>query len=379
MNVRLFRPDLGERELEAVRGAFDRAWLGLGPKVSEFEEKWSAFVGAPCSVATNSATAGLHLALAVWRFPRGKKVLVPGMTFAATALAPLYEGLEPVFVDCDPETLGLDLGDLERKIDKDCVAVMPVHMGGHPVPMDRLLDLCAPHGLKVVEDCAHTAGGEYKGRKLGTWGDMGVFSFEEKKCMTTGDGGMIALADPGFEEPLKAMRWMGIDKDTWKRNRLYTEAGADVRHWYYEIALLGYKYNMNDLAASIGLVQLERIHELNGARHRALLTYLERLKGLRHARPLFPYVTDGTCPYWIFGLRCDDRDGLMAHLKERGVSTGLHYSPLTAHPLFAPYACPLPNAQRLYGEMITLPLFAGIREEEIAYVCDNVSNWDKAQ
>ena len=151
MNIRLFKPSLGNEELEAVKDAFNRSWIGLGPKVNEFEEAWEKFLGCEEAIALNSATAALHLALAVFRFPEGKKVLVPSLTFSSTASAILYNRLEPVFVDSDPVTLGIDLDDLDRKYDKDCVAVMPVHYTGHPVAMERLVRWAREKNLKIIE------------------------------------------------------------------------------------------------------------------------------------------------------------------------------------------------------------------------------------
>ena len=260
MQVRLFKPCVGEEELANIKDVFDRAWMGLGPLVSKFEEEWKNYMGVKSAVGVNSGTAALHLALTAFNFPEGSKVLVPALTFVSTATAILYNRLEPVFVDADLETLSLSLDDLSRKVTKDCVAVMPVHLGGHPVAMDRLVEFAKQHNLKVIEDCAHTVGGVYQGKKLGTWGDIGCFSFEEKKCMTTGDGGMICSQDPDLTEPLRANRWIGIDKDTWKRSSEYTEADAiNARHWYYEVAVMGYKYNMNDVMAAIGLAQLKKL------------------------------------------------------------------------------------------------------------------------
>jgi perosamine synthetase len=207
MQVRLFKPSVGEDELEAVRRVFERSWLGLGPAVGEFEQAWNAYIGTASSIGVNSGTAALHLALTAFHFRPGAKVLVPAMTFVSTALAVLYNRLIPVFVDIDPETLGIDLEDLDRKATTDCVAVIPVHMGGHPVPMEKLLEIAGSRHLVVIEDCAHCAGGAYGGRKLGTWGDIGCFSFEDKKGMTTGDGGMISSNRPELTEPLRPYRW----------------------------------------------------------------------------------------------------------------------------------------------------------------------------
>ncbi len=257
MNIRLFKPSVGKEELENIKDAFDRSWIGLGPRVNEFEEEWKKFIGCNAAIALNSATAALHLALRVFGFPEGKKVLVPSLTFSSTASAVLYNRLEPVFVDSDPVTLGMSLDDLDKKYDKDCVAVIPVHYAGHPVPMEKLIPWARDRNLKVIEDCAHTTGSCYKEKPLGTWGDIGCYSFEEKKLMTTGDGGMMVSDDPELLKDVKAMRWVGIDKDNWKTAKAYTDSNKDAMHWFYELNILGYKYNMNDLAASIGLAQLE--------------------------------------------------------------------------------------------------------------------------
>ena len=184
MNIRLFKPALGQEELNNIKDAFERAWIGLGPRVSEFEEEWSKFIGCRASVGLNSATAALHLAVTAFNFQKGKKVLVPAITFASTGFAPVYNGLEPVFVDVDEETISISVEDLQKKYTPDCVAVIPVHMCGHPARMDEITEFAKAKNLKVIEDCAHVAGSSYKGRKLGMWGDIGCFSFEEKKAMT---------------------------------------------------------------------------------------------------------------------------------------------------------------------------------------------------
>ncbi len=206
MNIRLFKPSLGKEELDNISKAFDRSWVGLGPNVNEFEKKWAEFIGVKEAIGLNSATAALHIALMTFRFPEGKKVLVPSLTFASTACAVLYNRLIPVFVDSDPITLGMDLEDMKKKYDKDCVAVMPVHYAGHPVPMDKLMDWAKDKNLRVIEDCAHTTGALYKGMPLGTWGDFGCYSFEEKKLMTTGDGGMIVSNNLELLKDIKAIQ-----------------------------------------------------------------------------------------------------------------------------------------------------------------------------
>lgn len=377
MNIRLFKPSVGEEELQLIRESFERSWIGLGPNVSQFEAEWEKFTGAAMAVGVNSATAALHLALAAFRFPEGKKVLVPSLTFAATATAVLYNRLVPVFVDSDPVTLGMDLNDLERKYDKDCVAVMPVHYAGHPVPMERLMPWARERGLKVVEDCAHTAGALYKGQMLGLWGDIGCYSFEEKKLMTTGDGGMMVTNDPDLFRDVKAMRWVGIDKDNWKTAQAYTAANRDAMHWFYEIAVLGYKYNMNDLAAAIGLAQLKKLPAMSRRRSEIIRRYMDGLEDVPGVAPMLPFEPENYC-YQMFGIRAEQRDDLMIHLKGLGIATGCHYTPLSIQPLFAPWGHTCPFIEEEQKHLITLPLHADLTNEEVDYVLDGIHAFHEA-
>lgn len=367
MNIRLFKPSVGKEELDKIKEAFDRSWIGLGPKVTEFEEKWAAYVGAKEAIGLNSATAALHLALKVFNFPKGKKVLVPSLTFSSTASAILYNDLIPVFVDSDPVTLGMDLEDMKKKYDQDVVAVMPVHYAGHPVPMDELMPWAREKGLKVIEDCAHTDGSKYKGTPLGLWGDIGCYSFEEKKLMTTGDGGMMVTNQPGLFKDVKAMRWVGIDKDNWKTAQKYTDTNKDAMHWFYELNVLGYKYNMNDLAASIGLAQLEKLPGFNARRSEIINKYMDGIEGLEDVKPLLPYEP-GNYTYQMFGIRAENRDELMIYLKSKGIATGSHYTPLSVQPLFRQWGENCPYIEKEADKFITLPLHAELTDEERKYI-----------
>lgn len=367
MNIRLFKPSVGKEELKNIADAFERSWIGLGPNVNEFEKQWAEFVNAEIAIGLNSATAALHLALRSFDFPKGKKVLVPSLTFAATATAILYNQLIPVFVDSDPTTLGMDLDDMKRKYDEDCVAIMVVHYAGHPVAMDQLMPWASEKGLKVIEDCAHTTGSDYKGKSLGTWGDIGCYSFEEKKLMTTGDGGMIVSNTPEHLQDIKAYRWVGIDKDNWKTAQSYVHANKDAMHWFYEINVLGYKYNMNDLAASIGLAQLKKLPKMNARRAEIIRMYLDGIEDIEGIKPLLPFEPEKYV-YQMFGIRSDKRDDLMIYLKSKGIATGCHYTPLTAQPLFKPYAKDCDYIENEANKFITLPLHADLTNEEVNYV-----------
>jgi perosamine synthetase len=375
MNIRLFKPSLGNEELAAIKEAFDRGWIGLGPNVNEFEKRWAEFISVRNAVGVNSATAALHLALAIFRFPVGKKVLVPSLTFASTATAILYNRLVPVFVDSDPITLGLDFEDLYKKYDKDCVAIMPVHYAGHPIPMDKLMNWAKEKNLKVIEDCAHTAGGVYKGKYLGTWGDVGCFSFEEKKLMTTGDGGMMVTNDTDLFRDVKAMRWVGIDKDNWKTAQAYIDTNENAMHWFYEINILGYKYNMNDLAAAIGIEQLKKLPAMNRRRSEIIRKYLDGIRDIKGIIPLLPFEPEKYC-YQMFGVRSKMRDKLMIFLKNNGIATGCHYTPLSVQPLFKPFASGCNYIEDEAKKFITLPLHADLRNDEVDYIIEHLKKFN---
>lgn len=375
MNIRLFKPSVGEDELNEIKESFERSWIGLGPKVENLEKQWANFVGVETAIGVNSATAALHLAVKSFNFERGKKILVPSMTFSATASAILYEGLVPVFVDSKLETLGMDINDLKNKYDEDCVAVMPVHFTGHPVEMDKLVPWARENNLKIIEDCAHTTGSLYKEKPLGTWGDIGCFSFEEKKLMTTGDGGMIVSNNYELLKNIKAMRWVGIDKDNWKTAQSYLDVNKDAYHWFYELNILGYKYNMNDLAASIGLVQLKKLPEMNKKRSAIIDKYISGIEKCRTIIPIVPYETDKYV-YQMFGIRTEHKEELILYLKSKGIATGCHYTPLTLQPLFKPYASKCEIAEQEYQKIVTLPLHSDLTEDEVSYVIEHLNEFE---
>lgn len=269
----------------------------------------------------------------------------------------------------------MDLNDLKNKYDEECVAVMPVHFCGHPVEMDKLVPWAREKGLKIIEDCAHTSGSLYKGKPLGAWGDIGCFSFEEKKLMTTGDGGMIVSNDEDLLKDVKAMRWVGIDKDNWKTAQSYLDVNKDAYHWFYELNILGYKYNMNDLAASIGLVQLKKLPEMNKKRSSIIDRYVSGIEKCRTISPIVPYETDNYV-YQMFGVRTEHKEDLILYLKSNGIATGCHYTPLTLQPLFKPYASPCDVAENEYEKMLTLPLHCGLTEEEVNYVIKHLNEFE---
>ena len=374
-NIRLFKPSVGEEELNAVKEVFDRNWLGLGPKVGEFEDAFTDYLGrGGASVAVNSATAALHLALDVYKFEEKKEVLVPNITFVSTAHAVLYNRLTPVFVDVN-ENMTICINDLKSKITENSVAIIPVHLGGHPCDMESIMSIAEEHKLKVVEDCANCTGGSYNGLKLGTIGDIGCYSFEEKKNMTTGDGGMIFSRDMDVIEKIKKVRWCGIDRDTWRRLKVQDDSQDDPYHWYYEVADLGYKYNMNDLAASIGLVQLKKLDWMNQQRARFIKIYLDRIKHIDELVPAVDYDLKDS-GYWLFFVKVNERAEFINYLKRHGVSTGVHFMPMTSHPLYSSFSSDLtPHADKEWERLLTLPLYPDMSDDDVNYVCDVIDSY----
>ena len=370
-NIRLFQPVLGKPELNSIKRVFNKSWIGYGEEVKRFEKEWSKKFNVKNSIAVNSCTAALHLALLCNEFKKGKKVLVPAITFSATAAAVLYCGLEPVFVDINKDDLNINVDDMKKKYTKDCVAVMPVHFGGHPCKMDEIVNWAKKKNVIVIEDCAETCGGYYKNKKLGTWGDYSCFSFEEKKMMNTGDGGMICTNNSTMAKKLKSLSFHGWDKDPLERHNQRFKNKKDKtkhnRHWYYEIKRLGFKYNMNDLEASIGRVQLRRLSYLNNSRIKLLKKYLKNLKYCINLKSTFPYNLKNSS-YWMFSIRSAKRDELIDFFKKNKISTSVHLMPLPLHPLYKKYNSKIPIAKKVWKEIVSLPLHPNLKFSEIDFI-----------
>ena len=229
--IPVFRPSMGEDEVNAVSSVIRSGWIGLGPKTKEFEDNFSKYIGSRYAVAVNSATSALHLAMLVMGVKRDDEVITTPMTFVSTNHAILYCDATPVFCDIESDTLNIDASKIEALITTKTKAIVVVHFGGYPVDMDSINSIATQNNLKVIEDCAHGCGGEYKNRKLGSIGDIGTFSFHAVKNLATGDGGMLTTDDPTIYSKLMKLRWLGINKDTWSREENDTKQYS----WYYDV------------------------------------------------------------------------------------------------------------------------------------------------
>jgi len=318
--IPVFKPCYGEEELEALREPLKSGWVGLGPKTKEFEEKFSEYIGVKYAIGTNSATAALHLAMKVMDVEGGEVITTP-MTFISTNHAILYNNAEPVFCDIEADTLNINANKIEPLITKRTKAIVVVHYGGYPCDMEKILSIGRKYGLKIIEDAAHGCGGIWNGRKLGSIGDIGCFSFHAVKNLATGEGGMITTNETEINEKLRRLRWMGITKDTFTRS-------DDTKYsWYYDVVDVGYKYHLSDIAAAIGLVQLAKLDSLNKRREEIVQTYNKSFGDVDWIEtPVKKFYMEKPA-YHNYVIKCDSRDELNAYLKEKGIASSVHYIP----------------------------------------------------
>jgi dTDP-4-amino-4,6-dideoxygalactose transaminase len=363
-------PAFGPEERAAMLACLDSGWVGSGPRVAELEERFRTYVGAPAAVAVSSCTAALHLALLALDLAPGAEVVTSPMTFAATANAVIHAGLVPVFADCDPDTGCLDPAALERAITPRTRAVIPVHFAGRPCDMAAIERIAAARGLHVVEDCAHAIEATIGDRHCGTFGELGCFSFYVTKNMTTIEGGMLVARSPETAARLKRLALHGLSADAWSRY-------GDEGFVHYQVEQPGFKYNLTDLAASIGLVQLGKL-EARWERRRALWDfYLRELSDLPLRLP--PPVPAGVRhALHLFTCRIDpartalSRDEVIAALHALRIGTGVHYTALHLHPWyrdrFGFRPGDFPAAEAIGAQIFSIPLSAAVGDADAADV-----------
>ena len=391
------RPSLGLAEREAVIEVLDSGWLTTGSRTAAFESAFATYVGAEHAIAVNSATAALHLALEGLGVERDDEVIVPTYTFAASAETVLYLGARPVLVDVDPLTANIDPAAVSAAIGPRTRAVEVVHIGG--LPADLLGVLAAAGDLPIIEDVAHAFPSPVAalgGRLAGTVGRASAFSFYATKTITTGEGGMLVTDDTALADRARTMRLHGIGRDAWKR---YTTAGS----WYYEIEAAGFKDNLTDLAAAIGLVQLARAAELRAARAAIAARYREGFADLAYdGRLILPAMGTGDEHAWhLFVVRLGDRAGteidrelpgvaglpatlgalasrrarVIDRLRQAGIGTSVHFIPLHLHPLYARMGYrpgQFPIAEAAYAGAVSLPIWPGLTDTQIGHVIEAV-------
>ena len=374
MAIPFHKPYITEDEISEVLDSLYAGWLTMGPKTIAFEAKYGEYIGAKNAVSMNSCTACLHLALKAVNIKRGDEVIVPAITFAATAEVVTYFHATPVFVDVDEGTHTIDVSKIEEKITKKTKAIIPVHYAGQPCDMDEILDVAKKHGLFVIEDAAHAVPAWYKERKVGTIGDITCFSFYATKSLTTGEGGMATTENDEWADRMSILRLHGISKDAWKR---YTNEGS----WYYEVAESGYKYNMTDIQAGLGLAQLKKIDWMWHQREEIARKYTEAFQSMDEITP--PRVRPDRKSAWhLYVIKLNpaavnlDRKQFMEELKEREIGTSVHFIPLYRHPYYrdtfryTPQGFPV--SERVYERIVSLPIYPGMTEGDIERVAESV-------
>lgn len=363
--VVLFYPHIPKNAAKYVGETLSTRWIGQGPKVERFEHELSEFLGTDerC-LAVSSGTAALHLAYVLAGVKEGDEVLCPVFTCTATNLPILYQNAKPVFVDIDPQTLNICTKDLERKVTDKTKAISVVHYGGLPCDMDEILRIAEKHNLVVIEDAAHAFGAEYKGRKIGTISPLTMFSFQAIKTLTTGDGGALIVKDKDLALLGERLRWFGIDR----RNK-------QLGIWENDISELGYKYQMTDISASIGLAGLEEIDEIVEKRQALYKAYVRELDGVTGLKIVDDFSKDKKHGAWLFTILVEDRVALQNKLRDNGIESGQTHYRNDRYSVFND-SSEYPNMDLVDEKYLILPLHTKMSESDVERVCSVIkSGW----
>jgi dTDP-4-amino-4,6-dideoxygalactose transaminase len=375
------RPDIGEEEIAEVADSLRSGWLTAGPKTKRFEEEFASFVGVPYALAVNSGTAALHLALEAIGLREGEYVITTPFTFTATAEVVRYFSAHPLFADIDPLTMNIHPARIAEVVEKAMAegkkvrAILPVHYAGLPCDLDALLGLAGKYSMKIVEDAAHAFPAAYRGRNVGSIGDLTAFSFYATKPLVTGEGGMVTTSNGEYANRIKTMRLHGISRDIWNRY------SALKPNWHYEVVAPGYKYNTTDIASSIGIHQLRKTGRFRKRREEIAARYTYAFQGLPVIPP--PQPPEGDVHSWhlyVIRLRLEmlriGRDRFIERMAEKGIGTSVHFIPLHLHPYwkekygFRPEDFPV--ALEAYHCCVSLPIYTRMTDADVERVIESV-------
>jgi len=363
--IPVFRPSLGKEEEEAVSKVLESGWIGNGPKTKEFERKFLSYIGGNYGVAVNSASAAIHVSIVSSKIKKGDEVITPSLTFVATNHPILMQKAIPVFCDVDYDTLCSNPKDIERKVTRKTKAIVVVHYGGHPVGLDPILKLCKNRNITLIEDCAHATGSYYKNKHVGTFGDFSAFSFAAIKNLTTGDGGMLIGSSKRDIEHARSLAWSGISEGTWERAK-----GKKLK-WQYNVVSTGWKYQMNDIAAAIGLAQLQKLKANNLKRKKIVQNYNKALSDVPWIElPVVrPYAVSSYHNY-VIKVPAKVRDNLSSYLVEKGIATSVHYMPTHYYSLYKRFKAEVPVTEKVWKEILLLPIFPDLTSADQDKVID---------
>jgi dTDP-4-amino-4,6-dideoxygalactose transaminase len=367
--IPVFKPSLGKEELDLIKEVFNSNWLGFGSYVIDFENVIRDFIGAKNVIAVNSGTSALHLALESSGVSSGDEVIVPSLTFCASVQAITALGAKPIFCEVLPSTLCIDTSDILPRITSKTKAIMPIHYCGIAAQMDVLLDIGAKNNIVIIEDAAHAFGSSFNGLKLGSFGNLTCFSFDPIKNITCGEGGAITTNNDELAHLIRKKRILGIEHDSWYRR----EHNLD---WHYEITTQGYRYHMNNINAAIGLSQFKKIDSFRSAKIKIVKLYNEAFSQIGNISTMAWNLNEDFPFAYVIRISKNRRNGLKNFLKQKGIDTGINYIPNHLHPFFNT-GLKLPVTEKIYEEIITLPLFTDMNEQEITYVINNVFEFFK--
>lgn len=375
-------PEIGQEEIDEVVACLKSGWITTGPRVSKFEEDFSSYIGSKHSIAVSSATAGLHLALEAIGIKDGDKVMTSPFTFTSTAEVINYLGADPVFIDIDPRTFNIDhekieayLSSMMRSGEKLPKAIIPVHFGGQSCEMDKICELAQKYSMMIVEDAAHALPAEFMGKMIGTIGDITVYSFYATKTITTGEGGMVVTNNDKLAERMRCMRLHGISNDVYNRYQSSTPS------WYYEVIAPGYKYNMSDISAALGIHQLRKAEEFRLRREKIAIRYNEQLDGLPLRTP-FVSNKSGKHAWHLYVIQLEleqleiDRDRFIEKLCDLGIGTSVHFIPLHIQPYWRDRynfsASDYPVSYDIFKRVISLPIYPKMTDSDINRVVQGI-------
>nr|WP_142389203.1 DegT/DnrJ/EryC1/StrS family aminotransferase [Bacillus halotolerans] len=373
--ISFHRPDITNEELETVAETIKSGWISKGPKVIEFEKKLGEYLGAEHVISCNSGTAALHMALLALGVGEGDEVIVPSFTFCSSVNVILHVGATPVFADICEDDLCIDPEDVRQKLSPRTKAVIAVHFAGYPANLDELSSICKENGLYLIEDAAHALGTRYNGKMIGTHGDAVCFSFYATKNITTGEGGALILKDEEAAERARLYGWHGITKNAWNR---YGEKGS----WRYDVLLPGFKYNMTDIQAALGLIQLKRAAEIQEKRTRIAKYYASELtnQSERAELPLTDIPSYITHSWHLFILRVKkrgemERDQFIENMKAKNIGLSVHFIPVHMHPYYSEhFPAKLPVTERIFPEIVSLPLYSQLSKEDCQYIVQSIKD-----
>jgi len=371
-SINLFKPKIYEESIEAVTEVLRSGWTGLGPKTKKFENDFSKYVNSKYAVGMNSATSALHLAMKLINLKEGDEIITSPITFVSTNHAILYEKGVPVFADVQKDTINIDPEDIKRKITKKTKAIICVHFGGYPCDMDEIHKIARDYDLYVIEDCAHATGSSYKGQKIGSISSINCFSFHSVKNLSICDGGAITTNSELYNDRLKKLRWLGINKSTHDRTKEDGKEKSIIYSWKYDVDEIGYKYHMNDIMASIGIEQLKYVEKDNDRRREIASIYNEGLRNIDGIE-LLNYKDDRITSRHLYVMKVDRRDKLIMHLKNNGIAPGVHYLRNDYYNMYD--KTHLSNVDEIQDKIISLPLHLHLTNEEVEYVINTIKKF----